>query len=145
MLLCVHKIGSIPSSIDGCPVNFPECDVFLHNRLVNSAPVDNLHHQVSAQVEADNTCPWGKLTEGDSGHFFETHLTSPTERAQCIAPTAREVGTTRSRSKRVTTNCNYDCLGASTWLCGASPLPVLSKTTPEKRPEKAHAVLSQKQ
>jgi hypothetical protein len=30
-----REIGSIPSSIDGCPVNFPECDVFLHNRLVN--------------------------------------------------------------------------------------------------------------
>ena len=62
MFLCVHKTGSIASSIDGSPVNFPEMRFFLHNSiLVISAPAVDIKCRVTADVEANNT---GKLTEG---------------------------------------------------------------------------------
>ena len=70
----VYKIVSIPSSIDGCLVNVPECDVFPHCRLVNSAPVDNLHRQVTAQVDSEADIPPHEVNcqRGYSEHFIET-------------------------------------------------------------------------
>jgi hypothetical protein len=100
-------IRSIPCSIDGCQVKFPECDVFSPN----SAPVDNLHHQVTAQV------------------------TTPTE--WCITPKAREVGTVRNKESHNQLLCTVTIWAHPLGCAAPRHCGVLSKTTPEKRPEKA--------